>query len=128
SRSGGLDHGRELVLPALLQMIRELGDHDAVARDETDERDQAHLTVDVDRRQAEEREEQRAGESEWNGARENDERIAEALELRGQHEVNQDRRQQEDAEEALAFGAQLARLTRVIDREPARQDLRRFLF
>ena len=46
---------------------------------------------------------------------EDDERIAEALELRREHQVDQDRRQQERAEEAAALRAQLARLAGVVD-------------
>ena len=48
--------------------------------------------------------------------------IAEALELRRQHQVDQDRREQERAEELAALDSQLARLTRVVDREALRQD------
>jgi hypothetical protein len=66
-----------------------------------------HLTVDVQRRQTEEREEQRAREGEWHRARENDERIAKALELGRQHEIDQHRREQEYPKELAALGAQL---------------------
>ena len=48
-------------------------------------------------------------------ARQDDERIAEALELRREHQINQDRRQQEGAEKAAALRAKLARLAGVVD-------------
>src|SRR5436190_2213443 len=48
-------------------------------------------------------------------------RVAEALELRREHEVDEDRRQQERSEEFAPLGAQLARLARVVDREALRQ-------
>ena len=85
------------------------------------------LAVDVQRREAEEREEQRAGQRQRHRAGEDDERIAEALELRRQHEVDQDRRQQERAEELAALGAQLPRLAGVVDGEALRQDLLRLV-
>ena len=91
--------------------------------DQTDERDQADLAVDVQRREAQEREQQRARQRQRHRAREDDERIAEALELRREHQVDQDRRQQERAEELAALGAQLARLAGVVDGEALRQDL-----
>src|SRR5439155_24238206 len=55
-------------------------------------------------------------------ADENDERIAEALELRRQDQVNEDRRQQEGAEKTAALRAKLPRLPRVVDREPLREN------
>ena len=71
----------------------------------------------------EEREQQRARHRQRHRARQDDERIAEALELRREHEVDQDRREQEGAEELAAFGAELPRLAGVVDREALRQDL-----
>ena len=125
--AGGLDDGLRLVAPCLLQVVGELDDQDAVLRDQADQRDQADLAVDVERREAEEREQQRAGRARAAPSRQDDERIAEALELRGQHEVDQDRREQERAEELAALGAQLPRLAGVVDREALRQDLRRLV-
>src|SRR5581483_3499471 len=57
-----------------------------------------------------------------------DERIAKALKLRRQHQVDQNCRKQERAQEFAAFGAQLARLTRVIEREALRKRLVRLVF
>ena len=111
-----------LSMPGLLQVIGELHDQDAVLGHQADERDQPHLAVDVQRRQPEEREEQRARDRERHRTRQDDEGIAEALELRRQDQIDQDRRQQKRRQELAALGAQLARLARVVDREALRQD------
>jgi hypothetical protein len=50
----------KLVGPGLLEMVRELDDQDAVLRHQADQSDETDLAVDVQRRQAEEREQQRA--------------------------------------------------------------------
>ena len=63
--------------------------------DQADQRDEPDLAVDVERGEAEEREQQRARERERHRAGQDDERIAEALELRREHQVDQDRREQE---------------------------------
>ena len=100
----------QLVATLFLEMIRELHDQNAVARHEADKGDQPDLTVDVDRWQTEEREEKQTGKRERHRAGENDERIAEALEPRREHEINQNCREQEHAEELAAFSAQMERL------------------
>src|SRR5205823_4621378 len=79
------------------------------------------LAVDVERCEPEEREEERAGDRERHGAGEHDERIAEALELRRQDEIDQDRREEERPEELAALHAKLARLARIVDGETGRQ-------
>ena len=111
--------------PCLLEMVGELDDQDSVLGDQADERDQADLAVDVERREPEKREEERAGERERDRSGENDERIPEALELSREHEVDQDRRQQERSEELASLGADLAGLARVVDGESLGQDLLR---
>ena len=126
-RRGRLDHGVEFLASLLLQVVRELDDQDAVLRHEADEGDQPDLAVDVQRGRAEEREEQRAGERERHRPREDNEWIAEALELRGEDQVDQDPGEEERAEELLPFGAQLPGLARVIDREALREDLLRLV-
>ena len=63
-----------------------------------------------------------------NRAEQNDERIAEAVELRGQDEKDQDDGEHEDAAEFAAFDAQLARFAGVIDDVTGRQNLVRFVF
>ena len=119
---GRLDDRGQLVLPGFLKVVGELHDQDAVLRHQAHQRDQSHLTVDVERRQAQEREQQRARDGQRHRSRENDERIAEALELRRQHQVDQDCRQQERSEKLAAFDPELARLAGVVDGEALRQD------
>ncbi len=116
-RAGRLDHCVELVAPCLLQVIGELHDQNAVLRHEPDQGDQPDLTVDVERGPLEEREQQRAGDRERHRPGENDERIAEALELCREDEIDQDRREQKCAEEPATLRSELARLTRIVDRE-----------
>ena len=127
-RARGFDDRGELVSAGLLQVIGELHDEDAVLRHEPDQRDEPDLAVDVQARESEEREQQRPRDRERHRPREDDERIAEALELRREHEIDQDRRQQERAEEPAAFRPQLPRLSRVVDREPLWQGGARFVF
>ena len=62
------------------------------------------------------------------GAEQNDERIAEAVELRGEDQKDQNDREHEDAAEICAFDAQLTRAAGVIDDVTFRQDLVRFVF
>src|SRR5438045_8475181 len=102
-------------------MIRELHDQDAVSRHQSDQSDQPDLTIDIDGRESEEGEEEGPGESEGNRPRQNDERITEALELRGEHQIDQNRRQQEDAQKLGSFRTQLTRLAGIVDGESARQ-------
>ena len=103
--SGSLDHGAQLLRAGLLQMIRELDDQDAVLGHESDQRDEPDLTVDVERGDSHEGEEQRPAQRQRRRAGQDHERIAEALELRREHEVDEDRREQEDRQESTAFGA-----------------------
>src|SRR5204863_798607 len=58
-----------------------------------------------------------ARERKRHGSHENDERIAEALELRREHEINKDARQRKGSEKRGSLGAKLTRLPRVVDRE-----------
>ena len=58
--------------------------------DQSHQRDQSDLAVDVQRRESQEREHQRAGDGQRNRSGQNDERIAEALELRREHQIDQD--------------------------------------
>ena len=81
---GGRGHGLAFGVALFLELVGELDDQDAVFRDQPDERDQADLAVDVERRRAEEREQQRARDRQRCRAGKDDERVAEALELRRQ--------------------------------------------
>src|SRR5262245_38369538 len=88
----------ELVLSCFLKMIGKLHNKDSVFGNQADERDQTHLTVDVESRKSEEREQERAGNRQRYRARQNDKRIAKALELSCKHEVNQHCRQEKGSE------------------------------
>src|SRR5207249_3103151 len=116
-RRRGLDHRADLVAALLLELVRELTNQEAVLGDEPDERDQPDLAVDIERRQSQERKEQRPGEGQRHGADENDEGVAEALELGREYEVNKDGRQRERAEKVAPFGAQLPRFAGIVDGE-----------
>src|SRR5205823_7829386 len=85
------------------------------------ERDEPELAVDVERGGAQEHEQGRAREGEGRRAGEDDERVAEALELGREHEEDEDAGEQEHTEEAATLGAELPRLARVIDRVARRQ-------
>src|SRR3989454_3573676 len=122
ARAGRLDDGVQRELPLLLQLVGELDNQDAVLRDEPDQGDETDLAVDVQRRQAEEREEQGPGQGERHGAGQDDERIPEALELGREDQVDQDGREDEDAEELAALRAELPRLPRVIDAVSRRKE------
>jgi len=66
-----------------------------VFRYQSDQRDQPDLGVDVDGRQVEEAEHQRAGDRERHRPQQHDQRIAETAELRRQHEIDEDDREAE---------------------------------
>src|SRR5271168_3515174 len=121
--AGGADYCFELGVSGFLQVVTEFHDQNSVLGDQTDESDQADLTVNVERREAEERKHQRARNGQRNRAGKNDERIAEALELRGEHQVDQDRRQQERTQKLAAFHSELTRFTGVIYGESLGQNL-----
>src|SRR6266446_3580176 len=116
------DNRCQLVLSCLLEMVGKLHDKDAVLRNQADESDQTYLAVYVERRQPQERKHQRTRDGQRHRAHQNDEWISEALELRGEDKVDQDRRQQERAEELAALHPKLARLARVVHSEALRQD------
>ena len=99
----GLADGFVLLRALALQRVRELHDLDSILRDQSHQRDQPHLRVDVDRREIHEAENQRAGNRERHRAEQYDQRIAEALELRSQHQVDQDDRKQQRDHGARAF-------------------------
>ncbi len=96
--------------PALLaQLVGELDDQDAVLGDQADQHDQADLAVDVERAAGELERQQRAGHRQRHGEHD-DERIDEALELRREHQIDEDQRQHEGDVEAAAGSAELAPL------------------
>ena len=97
-----------------LQFIRKLHDQNSVLGNEADQRHQSDLRVNVERRRPaigkefserhlQKHEDGRAEQGQRHRAEQNDERIAEAVELRGQNQKDQDNREQEDAAEFVAL-------------------------
>src|SRR5437899_1635678 len=89
----------ELTEAGFLQVIRKFYDKNSILRDQADESNQSDLAVDVQSRETQKREHQGARDSQRNGTGQNDKRIAEAFELRREHEIDQNRREQERAQE-----------------------------
>src|SRR5205807_5357398 len=121
-----------------LQLVRKLDDQDSVFRNEPNERDEPNLRVDVERSGPlirkefaewyfQKHEETRAEHGERDRSQQNNERVAEAVELRGQDEKDQHKRKQKHAQKLAAFGAQLARLARVIEHITFRKNVARFV-
>ena len=79
-------------------------------------------------RHLEKTEHQRAEHGQRHGPQQDDERVAEAVELRGQHEKDQNQRQREGGQEFVALGAQLAGFAGVIQLVTFRQDFARRRF
>src|SRR6266403_426409 len=75
------------------KMSGELHDKDAVFRNQPNERDQPNLAINVERRGPQEREHERARKRQRHRSSQNDERIAEALELRGQDQIDENARE-----------------------------------
>ena len=91
------------------QLIREFDDQDAVLRNQADQRHQPDLAVDVERSAEEPQRQERAGHRQRH-RQHDDEGIHEALELRGQHEINEHQRQHE---REIDFAARLFEFTRL---------------
>src|SRR6266498_3154717 len=134
TNSGGLCDRRQFCQTLPLQFVRELDNQDSVFRNETDQRYETDLRVDVERRSPtigeelperhfQKHEETRAEHGERNRSQENNERVAEAVELRSQDKKDQHQRKQKHAQKLAAFGLQLARLARVIEHVTFRQNL-----
>ncbi|MDC4225014.1 MAG: hypothetical protein MPW15_12500 [Candidatus Manganitrophus sp.] len=80
--------------PVFLHLVGELDDQDAVLGDQPDQHHQPDLAVDVERAAGEPERQERAGHRQRHGEHD-DERIDEALELRGEHEVDEGQREHE---------------------------------
>src|SRR5260370_31816162 len=78
-------------------------------------------------RHLQKREKKRAEYGEGNRSQQNDERIAETVELCGQHQKDKDDGEPEDESELASLGAELARFTGVIEHVARRQNIVRFL-
>ena len=133
----------DLAHPELLLLVRELDDQNAVLRHQTDQRDETHLRVDVERRrpalgqlevhsrragELQEREDHRAEHGERHRAGQDDERIAERVELRGEHQEDEEERETHRGQEFPALLPELPRLAGVIDAVTRRQNARGGVF
>src|SRR6185437_107094 len=101
-----------------LELVRKLHNEDAVFRNQADERDETDFGVNVQRGRPAVREErnslaghfqetkhERTEHRERHGTEQDDEWIAEAVELRGEHEENQHGGKGKHRKELAAFGA-----------------------
>ena len=124
--AGGFAQGVDLRTSLALEAIGKLHDQNPVLRDQPHQRDEADLRVDVDRREVEEAEAQRPGDGQRHRAEQHDQRIAEALELCRQHQIDEHHREPQRDGERPAFVADLSRFTAVIegDAGAARRDRR----
>ena len=133
----GISDRLELHETLALAAVREFHNQDAVFRNEADQRDEADLRVDVESRRPtirpewhirrghfEEGENQRAEHRQRHRAEQNDEGIAEAVELRREHEENQEQGEDQRGQELAPLRTQLARLAGVIDHIAWRHDFR----
>jgi hypothetical protein len=118
ARQGRLAQRRQPGEAALLQRVRELDDQDPVLRDQAHERDQPDLRVDVDRGEVEEAARERARDRERHGAEQHDQRITEAPELRGEHQIDEHDRETERHHQRRAFVADLPRFAGVVEDHP----------
>ncbi len=87
---------------------------------QADQRDQSHLRIDVERREAEVQRQQ-CPEDRQRHRHQDDQRIAEAFELSGQHEVDHDDGEREGDDDGVAFLDLQPGLARIVDEEPVRQ-------
>ena len=124
--------------PAALKLVRKLHNQNAVLGHKADERHESHLGIDVQRcgpavgpeghvlaRHFQEAKDQGAENRERHGPGENDQRIAEAVELRREHEKDQHDRQAERGQELVPFNLELPRLAGVINLVALRQNFLR---
>ncbi|CAJ9237312.1 Uncharacterised protein [Burkholderia pseudomallei] len=106
-----------------LQIVREADHQDPVLRDQPDQRDEPDLRIDVERRETEVERGERAADRQRHRHQDH-ERIAQALELRGEHEEDHDQREAERDGEPVAFLHVLPRFAEPVDREAGGQLLR----
>jgi len=100
-----------------LQIVCKFNDQDSVLADEADERNEAHLRVDVQARaaDAEADENQRAADGQGNGHK-NDDGIAEAFKLGRQRQKDDDHGEKEGEHQGRRFLNELPRLAGIVDR------------
>jgi len=139
TNAGGLRDGGKFVPALPLQLVGELDNQDSIFRNQPDQRHETNLRINIQRcgpafgekrnvriRHFQKSEEQRSEHGERHRAEQDDERIAEAVELRGEDEKNQNNREGERGKEFVSFSTQLTRVARVIEDVTFRQNLARF--
>ena len=87
-QSSALDHRIADRFALVAHLIGELDDQDAVLGDQPDQRDQTDLAVDIERAAGPLQKAERAGHGQWHGQHD-DEGIDEALELGGEHQIDE---------------------------------------
>ena len=98
--------GAQLGVAGALQLVGELHDEDAVLADQAEQRHQSHLRVDVERdAQHPEIDEEQCAEQRHRHRHQDDRRIAEALELRGERQIDDDQREEQRDHEAARAAA-----------------------
>ena len=105
----GLLDGSHLVQPGLLFLVGELDDQNAVLGHQSDQHDDADLAEDVHRLVRAPHEDQRAGDGQRHGEHDH-QRVLEALELRGEDQVDQHDGQDEGEHQARRALAELLRV------------------
>ena len=134
--SRGVAHGFEFGETLELAAVGEFHDQDSVFGDQSNERHEAHLRIDVEsgrpsigpernirRGHFQEGEEQRAEQRQRHRTHKDDERVAKAVELGREDQKDQQQCENQRWQELAAFRAQLAGLARVIHHEARRHDL-----
>ena len=106
-RRGGLDHRIHHARALLAQLVGELDDQDAVLGDQAHQRDEADLREHVQRAARQLQRRQRADHGQRH-RQQDDEGVDEALELRRQHQEDEQQRQHEDHAQRARRGAELA--------------------
>ena len=124
-----------------LQLVGELNNEYAVFRHQADEGHQSHLGIYIERGRPaacpegdvrvghlQKGEDERAEHRQRHRTGENDERIAETVELCRKHKEDEDHGKPECREKLIPLGTELARLTRVIQHVAFGQDFGGFVF
>src|SRR5262249_38509096 len=106
-RARRLDNRIELAPSAFLKVVGELYNQDSVFGDETDQRNQSDLAINVERGKSEKGKHERTGYRQRYRTHQNDEWIAEALELSSQYQIDQNRRKKKRAQELASLCSQL---------------------
>jgi hypothetical protein len=117
-----LDRRAPVEVLRALQFVREAHHQDPVLGNQADQRHEPDLRIDVQRREAEVQRHQRAAHRQRH-RHEDHQRIAQALELRGEHQKDHDEREHERDRQPVAFLHVLPRFAEPVDLVAGRQRL-----